>query len=207
MPPDLTRTRLNILTMTLQLGRQATIRAVAQKLGLSHEGVRLQVGILRDLGYLEKSDNRFAPLALTHKAKRELNVGIPIYGEVAAGQPTLAEAPTDYTPDFETLLGMREGDYLLKIRGDSMVGIGVMDGDYVLVRPDPEVRDGEVAVVTFPGENTGTLKRITRMVDTMILTSENPHYTDMKFPIEDVEVRGRLIAKLGLHAPRMNTRH
>lgn len=180
---------------------------MAQRLGLSHEGVRLQVGLLRDLGYLEAPQGRFSPLALTHKAKRELNIGIPIYGEVAAGPPTLTEQPPEYTPDLETLLGMRAGDYLLKIRGDSMIGIGVMPGDYVVIRPDPEVRDGEVAVVTFPGENTGTLKRITRMVDTMILNSENPRYAEMKFPIGDVQVQGKLIGKIGLHLPRLTMRH
>lgn len=201
MPPDLTQTRTLILTMTLKLGQDATLSTVAHKLNLSREAVRQQVNILRNLGYLEPAVNRYSPLTLTRKAKVSLGIGIPIYGEVAAGQPTLTEAPPDYTPDLETLLGMKEGDYLLKIRGDSMTGIGVMSGDWVLVRPTQTVSDGEVAVVTFPGENTGTLKRVTVVVDTVYLDSENPTYTRMKFPVQDVTIQGRLIAKLGLHQP------
>lgn len=201
MPPDLTRTRTNILTTALQLGQNATIREVARKLDLSHEAVRQQTRILRDLGYLEEADGRYSPLVLTRKAKQELGIGIPIYGEVAAGQPTLTESPVEYTPDFETLLGMQEGDFLLKIRGDSMTGIGVMPGDFVLIRPAHIVGDGEVAVVTFPGENTGTLKKVTVVVDTVYLDSANPDYPRMNFPVRDVQIQGRLIAKLGLHLP------
>lgn len=199
MPPDLTHTRTQILSMTLKLGQDANLTVIARKIGLSREAVRQQVKILRDLGYLEQPESRYSPLELTSKAKRELGIGIPIYGEIAAGQPTLTEAPTDCTPDFETLLGRKEGDYLLKIRGDSMTGIGVMDGDYVLVRPTHLVGDGEVAVVTFPGENTGTLKKVTVMVDTIYLESANPAYPRMDFPVQDVQIQGRLIAKLGLH--------
>lgn len=206
MPPDLTKTRLKILQLTLQLGTKATIRTVAKHLDMSHEAVRLQVGILRDLGYLEVSQNRFSPLVLTQQAKRELNVGIPIYGEVAAGPPTLTEQPTEFTPDLETLIGMREGDYLLKIRGDSMIGIGVMPGDYVIVRPGQDVLDGEVAVVTFPGEQTGTLKRVTRFVDKILLHSENPEYGPMSFPMAEVQIQGKMIGKIGLQLPRTSRR-
>ena len=202
MPPDLTNTRTKILSASLSLGQSASLSTVAQKLNLSREAVRQQVKILRDLGYLEPAVNRYSPLTLTKKAKVSLGLGIPIYGEIAAGQPVYAEAPPDYTPDFETLLGMHEGDFLLRIRGDSMTGIGIMDGDFVLVRPTSKVDDGDVAVVTLPGENTATLKRVTVQGDTVCLDSENPDYPRMQFPGQDIQIQGRLIAKLGLHSYR-----
>ena len=163
MPPDLTPTRTRILSAALQLGSGATLRTIAQKLGLTHEAVRQQAKILRDLGYLEPAATRFAPLTLTERARTSLGVGIPIYGQIAAGRPILAEqAPDHTTPSLDALLGVREGDFLLEVRGDSMTGIGVMNGDWVLVRPATTVTDGEVAVVLVPGENTATLKQIGR---------------------------------------------
>lgn len=204
MPPDLTNTRTRILSMALHLGKNASLREVARKLDLSAEAVRQQVKILRDLGYLEPAENRYSPLTLTRKAKVSLGIGIPIYGQIAAGQPISAEAAPDYTPDFETLLGMHEGDFLLHVKGDSMTGIGIMDDDFVLIRPTERVADGEVAVVLIPGDNVATLKRVTVVVDTVYLDSENPDYPRMKFPVEDVQIQGKLIAKIGLH---YNRRH
>ncbi|MFC4427253.1 LexA family protein [Deinococcus navajonensis] len=199
MPPDLTQTRTRILHAALALGGGATLRTVAQRLQLSHEAVRLQVKILRDLGYLEPAETRFAPLTLTKRARSSLGVGIPIYGQIAAGRPILADqAPDHTTPSLDALLGVREGDFLLEVRGDSMIGIGVMNGDWVLVRPATTVSDGEVAVVLVPGENAATLKRLYRFADEIVLLSENPGHPRMTYPASDVQVQGRMIGRLGM---------
>lgn len=198
MPPDLTPTRTRILSAALQLGSGATLRTIAQKLGLTHEAVRQQAKILRDLGYLEPAATRFAPLTLTERARTSLGVGIPIYGQIAAGRPILAEqAPDHTTPSLDALLGVREGDFLLEVRGDSMTGIGVLNGDWVLVRPATTVADGEVAVVLVPGENTATLKRLYHFGDDVVLVSENPDHARMTYPASEVQVQGRMVGRLG----------
>ena len=198
MPPDLTPTRTRILSAALQLGSGATLRTIAQKLGLTHEAVRQQAKILRDLGYLEPAATRFAPLTLTERARTSLGVGIPIYGQIAAGRPILAEqAPDHTTPSLDALLGVREGDFLLEVRGDSMTGIGVLNGDWVLVRPATTVADGEVAVVLVPGENTATLKRLYHFGDDVVLVSENPDHARMTYPAGEVQVQGRMVGRLG----------
>ena len=198
MPPDLTPTRTRILSAALQLGSGATLRTIAQKLGLTHEAVRQQAKILRDLGYLEPAATRFAPLTLTERARTSLGVGIPIYGQIAAGRPILAEqAPDHTTPSLDALLGVREGDFLLEVRGDSMTGIGVLNGDWVLVRPATTVTDGEVAVVLVPGENTATLKRLYHFGDDVVLVSENPDHARMTYPAGEVQVQGRMVGRLG----------
>ena len=198
MPPDLTPTRTRILSAALQLGSGATLRTIAQKLGLTHEAVRQQAKILRDLGYLEPAATRFAPLTLTERARTSLGVGIPIYGQIAAGRPILAEqAPDHTTPSLDALLGVREGDFLLEVRGDSMTGIGVLNGDWVLVRPATTVADGEVAVVLVPGENTATLKRLYHFGDDVVLVSENPDHARMTYPASELQVQGRMVGRLG----------
>ncbi|MBZ9752169.1 repressor LexA [Deinococcus sp. HMF7620] len=199
MPPDLTPTRTRILSAALTLGAGATLRAVAQKVHLSHEAVRLQVKILRNLGYLEPPDSRFASLVLTERAKVSLGLGIPIYGQIAAGRPILAEQEPDHTtPSLDALLGVREGDFLLEVRGDSMIGIGVMNGDWVLVRPATTVTDGEVAVVLVPGDNAATLKRLYHLHDEVVLLSENPEHPRQSYSAADIQVQGRMVGRLGM---------
>lgn len=207
MPPDLTRTRQAILTATLQLGAGATLNAVASRVGVTKQAVSLQVKILRRLGYLEGSTDRYAPLILTARGRRALGAGIPIYGSIAAGPPGLADqAPDDHTPSLEALLGLRAGDFLLAVRGESMTGIGVLDGDYVIVRPTTEVLDGEVAVVLIPGEGTATLKRLYHFGDQIILMSENPLMPRMTYPAGDVRVQGKMVGRVGAGAPRVSAR-
>ena len=136
-----------------------------------------------------------------------MSLGFPIYGRIAAGVPALAEqSPEDYTPSIEALLGMRAGDFLLRVQGESMIGIGVMDGDYVVVRPVQEVHDGEVAVVLLPGENAATLKRLYHFGPDVILLSENPAMARMTFPGEQVRVQGKMVGRVGLGVPRVSAR-
>jgi repressor LexA len=94
---------------------------------------------------------------------------------------------------MDTFLDVREGDFLLCVSGESMTGIGVMNGDHVLVRPTQEVHDGEVAVVLIPGENAATLKRLYRFGPEVTLISENPAYARMTYPADQVQVQGRAV--------------
>ena len=126
-----------------------------------------------------------------------------MYGHIAAGPPGLAESSAEQvTPSLDALLDVQDGDFLLRVRGESMTGIGIMDGDYVLVRPAADVLDGEVAVVLIPGEDSATLKRLYRFVDRVILEAENPAVDRLSFPAGAVQVQGRMVARLGLGAPR-----
>ena len=207
MPPELTPTRRHILQATLRLGTGATAGQVAHEVGVTKQAVSQQVTILRKLGYLLPAETRYGPLQVSDKARAALGEGLPIYGQIAAGVPALAEqSPEDFTPSIEALLGLRAGDFLLKVRGESMTGIGVMDGDYVVVRPASEVHDGEVAVVLIPGDNAATLKRLYHFGQEIILMSENPAIPRMAFPAEQVQVQGRMVGRVGVGAPRVSHR-
>lgn len=207
MPPELTPTRRRIVQVTLRLGAGATAGAVAHALDLSKQAVSQQVAVLRRFGYLEPAQTRYGPLRPTDKARATLGEGLAIYGQIAAGVPALAEqSPDEFTPSLDALLGLRSGDFLLRVRGESMVGIGVMDGDYVVVRPTQEVHDGEVAVVLIPGDNAATLKRLYHFGPDIILLSENPQLPRMTFPAEQVQVQGRMVGRVGVGAPRVSAR-
>lgn len=205
MPPRLTPLRLNLLRLAAQLTRAGgppSAAELARAAGLTEATMSFHLRALAELGMVERRGAR-GRLHLSDQARAAIQDGIPIYGQVAAGAPILAEqAPDHVTPSLDQLLGVREGDFLLQVRGDSMTGIGVMDGDYVLVRPAPQVLDGEVAVVLIPGENAATLKRLYVFGDEVVLVSENPDHPRRTYPAADVQVQGRMVARLGLAGPR-----
>ena len=206
MPPRLTELRLRLLQIIQRLTREhggpPSAAELARQLKVSEATVSAHLRVLRDLGYIERTGAR-GRLILCDRALFLIGSGIPIYGQIAAGPPTLAEQDPDArTPNLDTLLGVRDGDFLLLVRGDSMTGIGVMPGDHVLVRPAQEVHDGEVAVVLVPGEGTATLKRLYRSEDQVTLMSENPEHARMTFQASEVQVQGRMIARVGLTGPR-----
>ncbi|MXV18662.1 transcriptional repressor LexA [Deinococcus xianganensis] len=209
MPPRLTPLRLNLLRLAAQLTRAGgppSAAELARAAGLTEATMSFHLRALTELGMVERRGAR-GRLHLSDQARAAIQDGIPIYGQVAAGAPILAEqAPDHVTPSLDQLLGVREGDFLLQVRGDSMTGIGVMDGDYVLVRPAPQVLDGEVAVVLIPGENAATLKRVYVFGDEVVLVSENPDHPRRTYPAADVRVQGRMVARLGLAGPRPLTR-
>jgi len=205
MPPRLTDARrhllLTVLRLTRELGGPPSAAELARELKISEASVSAHLAALRELGYVERT-GRQGRLILTEKTQLLVRVGIPIYGEIAAGLPIPAEQnPDSVTPSLDSFLDVRDGDFLLRVSGESMTGIGVMHGDHVLVRPTQEVHDGEVAVVLIPGENAATLKRLYRFGSEVTLMSENPAFARMTYPADQVQVQGRMIARVGL-APR-----
>ena len=206
MPPRLTPLRQHLLRVIARLTREGggppSAAELARELRVTDWAVSVHLKALSGLGLIERSGPR-GRLLLSEQALELIGGGLPIYGQIAAGPPILAQqSPDSVTPSLDALLGVREGDFLLVVRGDSMTGIGVMDGDYVLVRPVQEVHDGEVAVVLVPGENAATLKRLYHFGEQITLLSENPQHARMTFHASEVQVQGRMVARMGLPGPR-----
>jgi repressor LexA len=106
-------------------------------------------------------------------------VAVPLVGRVAAGAPILAEEHVEqYMPVPRQLT--RSGDsFLLKVRGDSMEGAGILDGDWVVVRHQPEAQDGQIVVALVGDDEDATCKRLERRGGRVVLHSENPAYEPM----------------------------
>ena len=119
-------------------------------------------------------------------------VVLPLVGKVSAGQPTLAEQHVDeYVGVPPSLFGDVRGCFLLRVRGDSMVGAGILPGDLVIVRPQTHaaVRDIVVALV---GEDA-TVKRLAATGETPVLLPENPAYQPIR---DEFQVVGRVMGVL-----------
>ena len=97
--------------------------------------------------------------------------GLPIVGSVAAGQPILAEENIEDYIQVPPEAGGAEGEYVLRVRGESMIDAGMLEGDYVVVRPARTPTNGEI-VVALVGEEA-TVKRFFRESDHIRLQPEN----------------------------------
>ena len=118
--------------------------------------------------------------------------GLPLVGHVAAGQPVLAEENIEDYVDVPAVAGGGDGEYLLRVRGDSMKDAGILGGDFVVVRPQDTAQDGEV-VVALVGEEA-TVKRFYREEDHIRLQPENAAMEPIRS--KEVKVLGRVVGLL-----------
>lgn len=119
---------------------------------------------------------------------------VPMLGNIAAGTPIYA----DQQHDCYVETGAQKADFCLKVKGDSMIGARIHDGDIVFIHAQPDVEDGEIAVVLVDDE--ATLKRVYKMGDRVVLRAENPAYPAMEFNRADgkvVRILGKAIAFQG----------
>jgi repressor LexA len=118
--------------------------------------------------------------------------GLPLLGSVAAGQPVLAEENIEDYISVPEVAGGADGEYLLRIRGDSMKNAGILEGDFVVVRPQETAREGEI-VVALLGEEA-TVKRFFREADHIRLQPENETMEPIRS--KEVKVLGRVVGLL-----------
>jgi repressor LexA len=97
--------------------------------------------------------------------------GLPLIGRVAAGSPILAEENVKSRHKIDPSLFSPRADYLLKVKGDSMINIGIMDGDLLAVHKTEEARSGQVVVARI--DNEVTVKRLKRKGNSIELLPEN----------------------------------
>ena len=154
-------------------GYAPSVREIMQAVGLrSTASVQYHLNALEEQGLIRAQGGKNRSLCPTQPR------GIPVLGVVTAGQPILAvENIEGYLP-----WSGDGGCFALRVRGDSMIGAGILDGDRVIVRPQPTAQHGEI-VVALLGEEA-TVKRLCRRDGKILLLPENPNYS----PIDGTEV-------------------
>lgn len=106
---------------------------------------------------------------------------IPILGKIAAGIPILAE---EHIEGYEQIEEDDDLDFCLRVKGDSMIGARIFDGDIVFIHRQDDVENGEIAAVIIDGEEA-TLKRVYKRRGEIVLHAENPTIPDMIFTARD----------------------
>ncbi len=174
-------------------GYPPTVREIGKAVGLhSSSTVHAHLANLEKIGLLRRDPSKPRAIELLFdKAKKTIRPesGLPLVGQVAAGAPILAEENIEEYLEIPDVIGGEEGDYILQVRGESMVKAGILGGDYVVIRPADDASDGEI-VVALIGEEA-TVKRFFREKDHIRLQPEN----DEMDPIltDEARVLGKVV--------------
>ncbi|MDQ1732745.1 MAG: repressor LexA [Pseudonocardiales bacterium] len=204
------RVILNIIRDAVERrGYPPSMREICDAAGLaSTSSVSHQLAVLEQKGYIRRDPNR--PRALEVRSPEEgpaqlhpvhddallagspAPVLVPVVGRIAAGGPILAEQVVeDVFPLPRTLVG--EGTlYMLRVQGDSMVDAAITDGDWVVVRQQPNADNGEIVAAMIDGE--ATVKTFRRRDGHAWLLPQNPAYSPI--PADDATILGRVVAVL-----------
>jgi repressor LexA len=206
--PDLTDRQRRILNfmreMVEQRGYPPTVREIGEAVGLvSPSSVAYQMGVLEKKGYLRKDPNR--PRAVDVRPQNEIGLDdesaramrptpayVPLVGRIAAGGPILAEQSIeDVFPLPRELVG--EGNlFLLQVKGDSMLDAAICDGDWVVVRQQPNANGGDIVAAMI--DNEATVKTFRRRDGHVWLMPQNPAFEPIAG--DNATILGRVVAVL-----------
>lgn len=184
---------------TRDRGYPPSVREIGEAVGLtSTSTVHAHLATLQRLGYLRRDPTKPRAIEVRYdpgsgaSGERRPARHVPLVGDVAAGTDVLAQEnveellplPADFTGDGPV--------FMVRVRGDSMIDAGILDGDFVVVRQETEPRKGDVVVAGIPGEE-GTVKTYTRKGTKVVLLPANSQFQPMEFDAGDVQIYGKVV--------------
>jgi repressor LexA len=183
-------------------GYPPSVREIGEAVGLtSPSTVHAHLAALQRRGYLRRDPTKPRAIEVRWDPNSDAAIErrpvrhVPLVGDVAAGTDVLAQEnveevlplPADFTG---------EGDlFMLRVRGDSMIEAGILDGDFVVCRAQSNADDGDVVVAGIPGDEA-TVKTFTTQGQSVVLVPANPRLAPMEFAPGDVRVYGRVVTVL-----------
>ena len=183
-------------------GYPPTVRDIGKAVGLaSSSTVHAHLANLEKLGLLRRDPTKPRAIELLDRVGREVDnvvenvrqlvapAGLPIIGQVAAGSPILAEENIEEYVQVPPVAGGETGEYILRVRGESMRDIGMLEGDFVVVQRQDTAVDGDI-VVALVGEEA-TVKRFFREADHVRLQPENTTMEPIR--TREVKIMGRVV--------------
>jgi repressor LexA len=183
-------------------GFPPSVREIGEAVGLtSPSTVHAHLGTLQKLGFLHRDPTkpraievRYDPNSGAAMERRPV-LHVPLIGDVAAGMGVLAQEnveeimplPADLTGDGEL--------FMLRVRGDSMVDAGILDGDFVVARVQPTAANGEIIVAGIPG-NEATIKYFKSTRNKITLSPANDRLQPIEYDPADISIYGRVVTVL-----------
>ncbi len=196
MDLDLTKRQQEIFDFikrhTAKYGYPPTVRDIGKAVGLaSSSTVHAHLANLERAGLLRRDPTKPRALELLVGAARgaAAGPGLPLVGRVAAGRPILAEENVEDYVEVPELAGGGQGEFVLRVAGDSMRDAGILEGDFVVVRGQETADDGDIVVALL--EDEATVKRFFRERDHVRLQPENAAMEPIR--VREVRVLGRVV--------------
>lgn len=199
MRPALTARQQEILDFIEQVisttGYPPSIRQIGEALNISStNGVRAHLKALEKKEYIHRSLRTSRGIAMLDQVKRVVSaasqeaIAVPILGRVTAGEPILAVENYDGHLSLDPSLAKNDDVFALRVEGDSMIDAGILDGDYVLVRPQDTARNGDIVVALI--EDEVTIKRFYKEATGIRLQPENTRLEPIRVP--NVNICGKV---------------
>ncbi len=171
-------------------GYTPSVREIGQQCGIkSTATVHSYIEKLQAKGYLNKSDNKKRSVTIGKSGM----VNIPLLGVVTAGQPIFAYE--NYEDYYTFPVSEFRGDelFMLRVQGTSMIDAGIMDGDKIIVRRQPNADNGDIVVALVCEEESATVKRFYLKDSHVVLHPENEALSDMIYEPHQVSILGKVV--------------
>ena len=183
-------------------GYPPTMREMGQALGFSWPAARGYLRTLERKGHVKVSPNRSRGIELVGQSPQApqsirppRSLSLPLVGQIRAGAPILAHEEREgehISVDLSLFAKAGQGAYVLRVLGDSMVEAGILEGDYVVVRPQASVDRGAIGVALVGGMEA-TVKKIYVEGGAVTLVPCNSALSPTRYPADEVEVLGQVV--------------
>ena len=177
-----------------EAGFPPSLREICARLAIKGpQNAAKHLAALEKKGFIRRKAASSRAVELLEGPRAGGGISVPIAGRVRAGAPALAvEDILGRVVLDERFFRCREA-FVLKVEGESMIGAGIADGDFVVVRPQPDASPGDIVVALIDGE--ATVKTFTREGDEVVLRPENPSMEPIRFTgSEDFAIVGKVIS-------------
>ncbi len=191
---------LHVIEKSMQdRGYPPSVREIGEAVGLnSPSTVHNHLATLQKMGYLRRDPTKPRAIEVRFDTNSEVAMErrparhVPLIGDVAAGTGVLAQEnvedliplPTDFTGEGEL--------FMLRVRGESMVDAGILDGDFVVARQQKVADNGDIVVAGIPGEEA-TVKTFKKSGNKVTLVPSNARMAPMEFPAGEVTIYGKVV--------------
>jgi len=183
-------------------GYPPSVREIGEAVGLaSSSTVHAHLALLQREGYLRRDPTKPRAIEVRYDPSSKAAIAVsrvrnvPLVGDVAAGTGVLAsENVEELLPLPEDFTGTGSV-FMLRVRGDSMIEAGILDGDFVVVRQQPDAENGDIVVAGIPGDEA-TVKTFSRRRGKVVLTPANPVLSPMELNPGDVSLYGKVVTVL-----------
>ena len=191
---------LHVIEKSMQeRGYPPSVREIGEAVGLnSPSTVHNHLASLQKMGFLRRDPTKPRAIEVRFDTNTEVAMErrparhVPLIGDVAAGTNVLAQEnvedliplPTDFTGEGEL--------FMLRVRGESMIDAGILDGDFVVARQQNVADSGDMVVAGIPGEEA-TVKTFKRQGNKVVLVPSNPRMKPMEFSSDEVTIYGKVV--------------
>ncbi|MBW1820675.1 MAG: transcriptional repressor LexA [Deltaproteobacteria bacterium] len=177
-------------------GKSPSLRQAAAKMGVSHAAISQLIKALEEKEIIKRDGYYSRTIHLLNRARETAGVmrwiEVPIIGNIAAGLPLYAQQEWAGSVVVDAVVYRGLNLFALKVKGESMINVAILDGDLVICEPRQYAENGEI-IVALVNQEEATVKRFFRRKGHIELRPENQAYKSMTYAFNEVLVQGKVI--------------